>query len=380
MDRNAMCRVCLEPNPVAKWSLFECTIVGQSIADVLTLVGGVEVRVDDNLPTVCCSGCLKDVEVAHKLRERCQESHRRLAQIINSVPQIVLKHEPQEVETFKDEPLDIEPDEQTVMGDSGCFTIVEHPTEPEAMNEQPPTAVPPESSILTKLKVDNMEITIALPQLNELAQENGLSQPPSVVIEPDDPLRLAHECCGCARTFKTAQELDVHIQRVHAPRRVPPHLRRAGFKECYRCFRMVKRMKEHHVKNERCKICSRIFPSTRAASNHYRLKHSSETSGAPFEYRKKICCGCAAHFETLGDLKIHSNQVHWCQNRTDIELDRPFQCEICYANYPDYAALHQHQTRFQKDNKHHRCAHCERTFFFLRSLRDHEKTHARWKS
>lgn len=181
------------------------------------------------------------------------------------------------------------------------------------------------------------------------------------------PIQNTFECCGCVQVFKTEQKLTDHVQSVHAPLRVPPEKRKKAFKECSRCFKSVKRIEPHLIRGKYCKVCSREFPDVKLALLHYRNKHVRQRVS-----EVKVCCGCGAQFDTIGELKIHSNQVHY-QHRPPIIAERPFKCEICYENFPDYAELDQHQTR--QNNKPHRCAHCERTYFFLNSLRDHEKTH-----
>uniref|UniRef100_A0A1Q3EZ04 ZAD domain-containing protein n=1 Tax=Culex tarsalis TaxID=7177 RepID=A0A1Q3EZ04_CULTA len=95
----SVCRVCLQSiDPVATWSLFDCSVAGKSLVEALAVVGGIQVQTGDNFPKSCCSDCLKQVEAALKLRELCQESNRRLGQMFA----VAVKNEPPECEEEED--------------------------------------------------------------------------------------------------------------------------------------------------------------------------------------------------------------------------------------------------------------------------------------
>lgn len=464
VDRDAMCRVCLCPHPVAKWDLFDCTIVGRPIAEVLVEVAGVPIAKGDNYPTVCCSDCLQRVEAASRLREQCQQSNRRLAQIFETIGGVTVKQEAA-VEEEEDVPMEEEEAPLTIAAIHG-------------MPEEPPAVVGEGSSlnstVISNFKVDGLEIRIEVPDLQSILQQSvepSLLEPlvPSgaeaIPVEKPAAAKNKYECCGCPCTFDTEEEFEEHVQSFHEPRRVPLERVRKGFLECFRCYRMVKNMKVHHTRGNFCQVCSVLFPDYRELNKHYNSKHKiykdtaqdrvieccgcthtfktdkafrdhvesfhkparlspeqlkhgyrecercfkavkrlkehhvrdryckiccwqfTDDRAASIHYKNrhskrkpspddvKICCGCAAPFPTIGALKIHSNQVHY-QHKAAFDERAPFQCEICFDNFRDYGELDEHQTRYQKNNKQHRCGRCERTFFFLNSLRDHERSHA----
>lgn len=510
VDRDAMCRVCLCPNPVAKWNLFECTIVGRSVAEILTEVTGVPVRQGDKYPTVCCSGCMKQVEVAHRLREQCRESERRLVEIFEKLEGMVVDKAVEKeggVSDIKEEPeYEMILEEESLAGSAE----VEAPLQIAAIHGLmlPEEAVSvaaenPPSTVISNFQVDGLEIRIEVPGLENILLQNAVPEEPSTpqIIpseasapplggspaspigessappsEPSTPPTsasaapptstssappIAIECCGCPLTFPTEEKFEAHVQEVHEPHRPSLHLRRKtppyecfrcyklvhilkshhmrgnfckicsqyvvdsrhyrdkhgfylnpkpegkfeccgcphiffkeqefkdhvetvhkpqrtanlkpGQTECFRCYKPVARLKDHHMRHQFCKICSRQFPDSKSAKLHYKHKHRTYSDST---HEMKICCGCAAPFKKIGDLKIHSNQVHY-QHLPKFDKERPFQCEICFQNYRDYDELHEHQTRYQKNNKPHQCEDCGRSFFFLNSLRDHQKTHKR---
>lgn len=469
-DRDEMCRVCLCPNPVAKWNLFECTIVGRSIAEVLVEVAGVPIQKGDNYPTVCCSECLKQVEAAGKLREQCQVSNRRLGQIFEMISGVVVKQEsPENVEEpVGDEPMEL---------DSSAIPLVEASLAIAAIHGMPEEPAPApvvegssqNSTIISSFKVDGLDIRIELPNLQNILEQSAAPSllepiPASSEVIPatttvkyeccgcpstfdteeqfdehvrsfHEPRRVAlerirkgffecfrcyrlvknmkihhtrgnfcqicsklfrdhkelnehysskhsifsklkkkptpnHECCGCSQVFTTEKAFEEHVKTVHKPMQVPKQSMKPGWKECYRCLKAVKRLKEHHIRDRYCKICGWQFEDEATASNHYRTKHSYKGDHADV----KVCCGCATPFPTIGALKIHSNQVHY-KHKSAFDAERPFQCEICFENHRNYTELDEHQTKYQKTNKPHWCDRCERSFFFLNSLRDHERTH-----
>uniref|UniRef100_A0A1Q3EYA8 Putative malate dehydrogenase n=1 Tax=Culex tarsalis TaxID=7177 RepID=A0A1Q3EYA8_CULTA len=483
IDRDAMCRVCLCPNPVAKWNLFDCTIVGRPIAEVLAEVAGVPIQRGDNYPTVCCSDCLKQVEAAGKLREQCHESNRRMAQIFDSVLAVVIKPDapPADVEEEEEENVKEEPMEEDSFADS-VEPVVEAPLAIAAVHGMPEEPAPPvvpaegstssqNSTVISNFKVDGLEIRIEVPDLQSILQQSATpslveplpqsskelpaASPPAKyeccgcpckfdteeafdehVRDFHEPKRvplervrkgffecfrcyrlvknlkihhtrgnycqiccllfknckdlnqhynskhkiirtvvpsLSYECCGCTQNFSTEKAFQMHVELVHKPQRPPKEALKPGYKECFRCYKPVKNLKEHHIRDRYCKICREQFSNDFTASIHYRSRHAVRKIT---QDEVKICCGCAAQFPTIGALKLHSNQVHYQHKPVAFDAERSFQCEICFANFADYAELDAHQTRYQKNNKQHRCGRCARSFFFLNSLRDHEKTHA----
>ena len=83
--RLVVCRVCTELTPPAVASnLYECRAVdGLSLAEVVALVGNITVREDEEgFPAWCCFQCQIDVEMAYRVRVLCQESDRKLREML----------------------------------------------------------------------------------------------------------------------------------------------------------------------------------------------------------------------------------------------------------------------------------------------------------
>nr|XP_029711582.1 uncharacterized protein LOC109430081 [Aedes albopictus] len=78
---DSVCRVCMgwASDSDLMVGIFDEQVCSMILAEVLTLVGAVELATeDDRLPKWCCKGCLKALESAYKLRILCQESDRKL--------------------------------------------------------------------------------------------------------------------------------------------------------------------------------------------------------------------------------------------------------------------------------------------------------------
>uniref|UniRef100_A0A1Q3F1Z3 Putative malate dehydrogenase n=1 Tax=Culex tarsalis TaxID=7177 RepID=A0A1Q3F1Z3_CULTA len=372
---NLLCRVCLRSDPVARLSLFECTIAGRLAADVLSVVGGIPVPpADDRFPRVACYDCFQRLEAAFGLREMVQASNRKLVEML-----VMGGVGGERVVAVKQELGD-------AAGTSGSTIIVKNYVITKAEVQSPDN----DNELQTVVKTEPLdedeeltsdeddedetpdikeEITVEEPRLEDPEETASDSQEINTRSFFEELPVQPTECCGCRLNCASLEELQVHFRTVHAPMRTPKADIKKGLRECKQCFKLIKSIKGHRPKSLRCKICGEMVTKWYGATMHYKSKHGPGKSPEP-----KICCGCQERFQTHTELKAHANLAHF-PNRLPPDEKRPFVCEICYKNYPDHIGLHQHQRRLAKDTKPHQCGQCERSFFFLNALRDHELSH-----
>lgn len=71
-----ICRVCLTEN-ANSLSIFCQNETDEKYRDLLNKIqesGGIKIAEDDGLPTLICSKCINNINIAFKIRQQCQRS------------------------------------------------------------------------------------------------------------------------------------------------------------------------------------------------------------------------------------------------------------------------------------------------------------------
>lgn len=107
---------------------------------------------------------------------------------------------------------------------------------------------------------------------------------------------FAHMCHICAKTFKSKQVYDLHLQHEHLDTE-PPKL------QCSICGNWLKHehslrkhMARHGQTEEVCKLCNKVAPNRHALGNHMRYVHSE---------RSYKCTMCDKAFKKPIGLKVN---------------------------------------------------------------------------
>uniref|UniRef100_A0A8D8AA06 Zinc finger protein 567 n=1 Tax=Culex pipiens TaxID=7175 RepID=A0A8D8AA06_CULPI len=395
-----MCRVCARSKPESQLiGLFDERVQGESLAFVLSQVGAVEIYEQDHIPNLCCHRCHREVESAYRLRLLCQDSDRKLRELFaEREDKVEIKVEAEEcavqvsVDPMGVEYITCKADVFAVEGmevdDSGEKALLD-PVQAKVEIEDSSGAKEDEPSS----SEDGSDSDHNDDDRNDLDEEDEDSEPPrrkkktAIVKKPtktefpdvfEEIPAVSFICCGCRNRFPTQEDLQTHSQAVHAVNKLPAS-KLKGRKQCEICYKNLRDSYAYELHkqigkvNYRCKTCGDVFPSRKRVCTHHERIHGPHpvVTGSV-----RICCGCAQKFDTLEDLKKHSDEAH-LPKKLPPDEKRPFICEICYHNFPTELRLYAHQIRLIKgrNEKKHQCVHCGKTFISAGVLRDHEISH-----
>uniref|UniRef100_A0A1Q3EYD9 Putative zinc finger protein 79 n=1 Tax=Culex tarsalis TaxID=7177 RepID=A0A1Q3EYD9_CULTA len=334
-----VCRICTDRSPPdAASNLFECRAAdGYSLAEVVALVGDISVRPDEEgLPTWCCFQCQLDVEMAYRVRVLCRESDQKLRNMLEKV----------EVDDSDGEDSS---SEEWKMDDDGSTRSLPDNQASDETND---------NDLVCKLEIEEPKLSGKL-----TSDEVLMEQQDSDIFEEVPFLKL--RCCGCRQFFETQEEMLDHAKREHAVGKPPKRTKYT--KVCEVCFQLVRtKIFKRHTKSPktmlRCKSCGELFTTPKRVRTHYLMHH----------YVYRTCCACNINFDTVEELRAHSDLVH-LPNKGPPNEERPFVCNVCYLSCKTYAHLHSH--RSQWGYKQFQCSQCELSFRGPSCLKRHELSH-----
>ena len=109
--------------------------------------------------------------------------------------------------------------------------------------------------------------------------------------------------------------------------------------------------------------------------NHHiqtEMQKNNEMNNKPKKKKpNRTCCGCKMEFEGDSKLKEHSRTIHKI-DRLDEDLERPFECTICYRRFTTDLLLKEHNRIIYKKYK---CNKCNKKFMTRANLNNHIKHH-----
>ena len=139
--------------------------------------------------------------------------------------------------------------------------------------------------------------------------------------------------------------------------------------------------------NEKCDICSKVFPDTDKLANHRKRYHPKKI--------KRQCHICSETFTLKFDFENHYKDVHGIFNMYQCELcpnkkydkremltrhihnahknNHSVVCDLCGKSYSNPRALHKHHRSVHEKIKDHICNFCSRAFSESNDLKNHIK-------
>nr|XP_019559839.2 zinc finger protein 557-like [Aedes albopictus]XP_019559841.2 zinc finger protein 557-like [Aedes albopictus] len=405
---DSVCRVCMgwASDSDLMVGIFDGQVCSMILAEVLTLVGAVELATeDDQLPKWCCKGCLKALESAYKLRILCQESDRKLrhASLTDGTAVVVKEEVDEDMLNLVDHDGMLNVEEAVVVKeevDEDLLNLVDQ----DGMLNVEEGAVS-ESIQLPKLEIVDCIEEDEIQQMEDgvgmmedgMKEDNGSADSDEVDEDQDEKMSIAvnksnrrkkplnpnvydeveavgFKCCGCSYIFNTSEELKTHSKEVHADKKLSIQELKHN-KQCDICYKVMANnvyVRIHQQKdklNYRCKVCGDLFWSRQKVCLHYDRVHDPNP-----ESPSKVCCGCREEFETGEQLREHSVAVHLPEKPAP-DPTRPYACNVCYRSFTSKTLLHAHQFRKLKHTKKHVCIQCGMAFRYPGGLKDHEMTH-----
>ncbi|XP_055546861.1 zinc finger protein 250-like [Wyeomyia smithii] len=172
------------------------------------------------------------------------------------------------------------------------------------------------------------------------------------------------QCCSC--DFKaTSKEDMLQHSELHLGQRIPDDPSKPF--ECQFCY---KRYKEKQSFSFHQKFSYSYKKQLIAKRRGYRaVKRRTEIES---QDNSRKCCGCSAEFRSLDSLKQHSRMHHELYRKKS-DTTNPFECEICFKQFPTLVRLEQH--RLVPYIRKHKCEHCNKTFLTLNLLQKHMRYH-----
>lgn len=390
-----ICRVCTVPiGPEGTSNMFESSVAdGYSLAEVMAIIGAIEVCAEEEgLPKGCCLQCQLDAEMAYRVRVLCQESDRKLREQLDEQD----KHsDEEEASIIKNEPFMEDDENETIVLDDSSDQ--DEPTELRNMDifeEVPATKIrccscrylcDSEADLLVHgrkvhavgnplrdttserfcrvcykmVKIDCFRYHKRKPKTLfrcKVCGELFLSKT-QVGTHHLTMHYKPGQCCGCKKTFETAEALRLHSELVHLPQRNPSN-EGSPFEcnICYVDFRVRSKFYQHRKnKSFSCSKCNKSFNALTTLQNH-QMTHKH-----PVTYRCKLC---SKAFNDRCLYKRHSLQHKVSNGR--------FKCDICSQTFTQRASLIDHNIARHGIPGPFPCEFCPSTFAFPYRLTAHK--------
>uniref|UniRef100_A0A1Q3F428 C2h2-type zn-finger protein n=1 Tax=Culex tarsalis TaxID=7177 RepID=A0A1Q3F428_CULTA len=412
----SMCRVCMK-SECSLFSPYEPSPSGFCPVALLTSLAQVEIREDDELPQLICSICLKDLEITNQLIKTCKDSDYQLRQTLIMGKDQISPNEYHVIEAINevevinesddgDEPdapielLDIDDiiEEDTfgsdesisqdkanvsfhvddlIVTDPVVQTSGDHRTKCCGCAEQFDSSEQLqwhsrelhllERAISGPAPVGLIECTICYQLFSGTSYLDSMHQLPAFrerLVSAEFPEII--QCCSCEVLCSGLDELVQHSAQ-HVVEQVPDDPLKPF--ECEFCFKRFNQ-KPSLIAHQRFSFSYRKFLRTKRRGSAATKKRSEiERTTA-----SRKCCGCSAKFPSEDSLKQHS-QMHHELYRRQQDSDNPFECEICFKQFPTAARLEQH--KLVPYARVHQCSFCERSFVTALLLAKHVQSHSR---
>lgn len=330
-----VCRVCLLADENAQ-HLFTHQLKGIELAEMLAACTGCTISIDDGLPTVICTNCTNNLEIAHDFQELCLKSESELRNLLRGE---VLKIEYDIVDLNAKESSETdgttihvkcemgaeEIGDKEQPGDTDLIELTveisEVPIKPLELDTDG-TAAPSAEPTTTNLK------TFACNVCNKVFGKSYRLRRHSNIHKIDGK---PFACTTCQKRFATENNLTRHIithskamaQSLRISAEQQPLNATFKCRECDRVFAKQESMAAHmrtHAKQLNatkefpCEFCAKVFPRLNKLTRHLRT-HS--------EAKKFTCNVCTKAFATCSNLIDHLNK----HNNV-----KPHVCQVCHKS------------------------------------------------
>ncbi|KAH8405026.1 hypothetical protein KR222_005086, partial [Zaprionus bogoriensis] len=363
-----ICRICLSDSQILV-NIFEQREAsdGLSLSEMVNECADCQLRSDDNLPKMICTGCTQDARTAYAFKRRCEQSYKLLT----------MKAEKKEFDVDLDAFCDMLEKENWELPkrypDEDCVKVEAAEVQDEAIEdeEECPPNTPPTSEL-----VENSESN-EKPTSREILQENISTSLTELVdaeapaaryparqikrhnygaLDEDHGSDISDEEDGeelaTSDNSDDSKELSDKTQRNERPHRCP---------ECPKTFNRRENLKAHSRTHSgerpfKCPHCPKVFAQSHHARDHIHL-HSGQ--------RPHQCPHCPKAFTQKSNLRahiyVHSREgAHKCT-----------QCSKCFARNYDLKV----HLRVHTGDRPYKCGDCAKSFNRRRDLERHIRTH-----
>lgn len=417
-----MCRVCMKSEECCLLSPYEPSPNGGICAvDLIASLAELEIRKDDELPQLICRNCLHDLEVANKIIQTCKDSDRQLRQMLILQKESIQMDEYHlieaitEVEVVNESDEEVDPEECSEQDAPIELLDMDDIIEEETFDSDDETVS--QGDISTSLQLDELISTDPaiknakgrtqccgcserFDSIKQLRQHSREAHLPDRAISGPVPNFLI-ECTICYKLFAGLPYLD----STHQLPALKDRLVSAEFPDVIQCCscetlcsgreELLQHSSEHldaKIEDDperpfECEFCFRRFGQNPDLSSHQRFSFSykkvlrlKRRGRMAARKRNEIeqntssrkCCGCTAKFPSEDSLKQHS-QMHHELYRRQPNRKYPFECEICFKQFPSAARLEYH--KMTPYSRVHQCSQCDKSFITALLLAKHVESH-----
>ncbi|XP_030374777.1 zinc finger protein 436 [Scaptodrosophila lebanonensis] len=286
-----VCRICANTIKDMERSRNLFTTSRGKLLLQLSLITGVQLTKQKNMPERACERCNSELELAMKFRERCIFSQKYLNEILKKER----VKQGQHLRVESDEP-DMENIEKT-----------ERTDDKKSIMENGEVLTEPEMSDNSVRTTD--EVEAALVEEAQLA-ESHLEELEKQTHNPPERRPNFYICQQCGKYFGDQKKYKSHlIQHTQAGKKIECNL-------CPQTFASKLLLKQHQKthctdRRHKCKKCGRCFAEIGAYRRHEKA-HANE--------RPYPCLECEKNFESSEELKKHATS-------------HVFRCEPCNKDF-----------------------------------------------
>ncbi|XP_055590191.1 uncharacterized protein LOC129742326 [Uranotaenia lowii] len=393
LDLRNVCRVCVQSSENFV-PLFD-TSYGFSVPELMLRVTHVEVLSDDPYPQMICERCIKQFEIMNILIENCQTADRYFK---STIRQFDVKHFDIPVVT-----TECPPEVTNGSAEANCDASQQ---KLNVANEHPPT----EDVFSTRLD-SNVEDLVQVDPIGavDINREPNYTQCCGCVehFENFDTLQkhsqMTHlnekgicgpvavnliECSICFKMFSGISYLD-SMHRLNAFKHRLVSVGVPSVMQCCSCEvvvsnhdQMLEHARQHEINKTQddgsqpyeCRYCFKRYNKRQTLSFHQKFSSSykkhliakqrgcraiKKRTDIESTNESRICCGCSAEFPSVDSLTQHSQMHHELYKR-EPDTENPFECEICFKQFPTLIRLEQH--RLVPYMRSHKCTVCNKSF------------------
>ncbi|XP_030378753.1 zinc finger protein 226-like [Scaptodrosophila lebanonensis] len=412
LNMEHLCRVCLsndvtlvriftEPDTELVEAVEEELEVAPSLAEMMSECVDCEVRREDALPQHICLGCELATRNAFRFKRQCEQSYRRLCQLLSRKESLQQQQDKEEDEgkenssyskkkpTAEAKQTAEEAEEEEEEGEQcseSSEAICDMPIEPAAYEElEMETRLVPNN----ELDVNNLKVEIKTEEqtngfievllCDKINQKEG-AESKSCGRQKGGRSKLVHHCDICERQFSSRLYLIRH-QGLHGRKRY-------ACKACSTSYGTRDELTAHikdkgHDKPMLCPECG-----LRCKTSHTLMVHMRRHNGEkPFK-----CKFCSKGFPRMDDLRVHEKyhtgeKAHFCETcgkgflrkynltiHTRVHTgERPYKCPHCPQAFAQGNDLKAHIRRHTGER--FRCEYCPAGFLQHYKIRQHKLLH-----
>ncbi|XP_056631608.1 zinc finger protein 124-like [Diorhabda sublineata] len=414
LDLDKVCRVCLLESSTM-FSIYSELLEQHSdekmptICEILVNISNINIRNDENLPSMICAKCIDCAHSAYKFQQQCNKSQylldSYLEQIKNFTPkddnQVPNMNEVKILETFPSDNNDLL-QEGDLLNDSLNFMkddyLLDVGNDIKDDSDDLKSCIPlgedtVDQLIQDNLKLGNLELISPKMDFSLHIKEEETNKPfkdmqnmnyyRNITKSGD----LFYDCNICEQSFKLPNQLKLHLKSHNEDK---PFV----CTECRKGFKVYGSLM-HHARNHsgekafQCKECGKRYRQSGTLTAHMRI----HTGSKPY-----LCSICGRGFRQAPDLTYHmrthtkekpymcnvcgktmSMQCHLVQHMRSHTGEKPFKCFICDKAFPSSTRLKRHSI-VHTNLKPFKCTICDKSFNRSSSLKVHTKIHNGVKS